>query len=123
MHSGSLYHGDIISAFQREVPDCYVRDYRGGGGWITICRGYKDLPWKSSSLTNRKQYVQVPAHTLMSIPRGEVKAADTYNGLALIKPGWRRGLRMAAKFLTYEQRRRIQKRLRAHVWADIAPWR
>lgn len=109
----------MIEAFKRNVPDCYVRDYRDNNGWLTICRGYKDVPWKSAV----KTYVQVPAHTLLSIPRGNVKSADTYNGLALVKPGWRRGLRMAASHLSYEQRRRIQRHLRRHVWADIAPWR
>ena len=107
----------------REVPDCYVRDYRNNAGWITICRGYKTIPWRGDGLSTQRRYESVPAETLMSIPRGEVRAADTYNGLALVRPGWRRGLRTASGKLTERQRIGIQRRLRRHVWPDIAPWR
>ena len=37
MYYGSIYHGDIISAFERHVPGCYVRDYREQGGFIAVC--------------------------------------------------------------------------------------
>src|SRR3990167_7542698 len=98
MYYGSLEHSRIISAFERSVPDCYVRDYRDKGGYITICRGYKDIPWADQTTTT-KVYRQVPAVTLASIPRGMVTSATLYRGLALERPGWRKELRKAMRYL------------------------
>lgn len=110
MYYGSLYHGDIISAFKRHVPDCYVRDYREVGGFITMCRGYRDIKWNDQT-TTRKVERQVPAVTLVSIPRGYVTSATRYKGLALDRPGWRQEFRKAMRFLTEEQMRGITEDL------------
>ena len=110
MYYGSLYHGDIISAFKRHVPDCYIRDYRERGGYITMCRGYRDIPWNDQT-TTRKVERQVPAVTLVSLPRGYVTSATRYVGLRLDRPGWRQEFRKAMRFLTQEQMRDITEEL------------
>jgi hypothetical protein len=112
MHAGSLYHGDIIAAFERNVPGCYVRDYRDNGGYITICRNYRDIPWRDQ-LSTRNVYRQVPATTLASLPRGYVTAQTIYRGFALVRPGWREEFRKAMRSLTEVQMRRVTKALGA----------
>lgn len=108
MHTGSLYHGDIIAAFERNVPGCYVRDYRDSGGYITICRDYRDIPWRDQ-LSTRNVYRQVPATTLASLPRGHVTAQTIYRGFALVRPGWREEFRKAMRYLAEPQMRRITR--------------
>lgn len=110
MYYGSIEHSKIISAFQKAVPGCYVRDYRDKGGFITVCRDYKDIPWADQTTTT-KVYRQVPAVTLVSIPKGQVTSATLHRGLALERPGWRIEFRKAAKHLTRDQMRRITKDL------------
>lgn len=106
MHAGSLYHGDIIAAFQHNVPGCYVRDYRDSGGYITICRDYRDIPWRDQ-LSTQTVYRQVPAVTLVSLPRGNVTAQTIFHGFRLVRPGWREEFRKAMRFLSEPQMRRI----------------
>ena len=108
MYYGALYHGDIIEAFKRAVPDCYVRDYREQGGYITVCRGLKTILWGDQKSAGRVERA-VPDKTLVSIPRGHVKSATMYKGLALIRPGWRTQFRKAAHYLTHLQKRRITR--------------
>jgi len=110
MYTGSLYHGDIIAAFYRNVPGVYVRDYRENGGYIVICRDYKDLPWRDQ-LSTRKVYRSVPAITLASLPRGFVTSPTLYRGLALARPGWREELRKSMRFLSDAQMRGITRSL------------
>lgn len=110
MYYGSLYLGDIISAFKAHVPDCYVRDYRDNGGYITLCRGYRDIAWRDQ-LSTRKVERQVPSVTLGSFPRGYVTSATIYNGLRLHRPGWRQSFRKAMRYLTEEQMRAITEEL------------
>ena len=111
MFYGSIPHDRIIEAFRRHVPGCYVRDYRDKGGYITVCRNYKDLPWNDQT-TTRKVYRQVPAKTLLNLPRGNVTSATRYRGLALDRPGWRQEFRRAAGHLSDKQKRDITKTLR-----------
>lgn len=110
MYHGSLYHDDIIRAFQRHVPDCYVRDYRDSGGYIVIARGLRDIPWQDQT-TTRRVYRQVPAITLCNLPRGFVTCAGLYDGVRLIRPGWRREFRRAQAHLTDSQMRGITRDL------------
>lgn len=110
MYQGSLPHDRIIEAFSRAVPGSYVRDYRDKGGFITICRDYRDIPWKEQ-LSAPPVYRQVPAVTLVSIPRGNVTPATQYRSLRLERTGWRIQFRNAMKHLTYVQMRRITKAL------------
>lgn len=110
MYYGSLYLGDIISAFTSHVPDCYVRDYRANGGYITLCRGYRDIPWRDQ-LSTRKVERQVPNITLGSFPRGYVTSATIYAGLRLIRPGWRESFRKASRHLTQTQMEKITEEL------------
>lgn len=110
MYGGSLYHGDIIAAFERNVPGCYVRDYRDKGGYITICRYYKDIKWRDQTIAPKVER-QVPAITLCSIPRGFVTAASRYRGLRLDRPGWRKEFRKAASHLTRDQMESITDEL------------
>ncbi len=110
MFLGSIPHDRLISAFERCVPDCYVRDYRGNDGYITICRGYMDIPWKGQ-LSTQKVYRTVPKETLMSMPRGNVTAASLFDGLRLIRPGWRIEIRKAMNKITHQQKKRITRML------------
>lgn len=111
MYQGSIETGTIINAFQRHVPGCYVRDYRGNGGFIVIARYYRDIPWTDQT-TTRKVERQVPAITLVNLPRGNVTAASMFSGLKLHRPGWRVEFRKAMRHLTDNQMRRITKELR-----------
>jgi hypothetical protein len=106
VYYGSLETSRIIEAFRRNVPGCYVRDYRDKGGFITICRDYKDIPWRDQ-ITTTKTYRQVPAVTLASLPRGNVTSATLYRGIALERTGWRIQFRNAMRHLTERQMRRI----------------
>jgi hypothetical protein len=111
MPNGSLYHGDIISAFQRHVPDCYVRDYRGSGGFITVCRNYRTIKWGGQTTTTPVEK-SVPAITLLNLPRGNVTAKTLYMGLKLHRPGWRQEFRRARRHLTTGQIKAIERTLR-----------
>lgn len=111
MYDGSIDHGSVISAFQRSVPGCYVRDYRDNGGFITICRDYRTIKW-GDQLSTSKVEKQVPAITLVNLPRGAVTAASLFKQLRLHRPGWRIEFRRAAPHLTYAQKKRITKALR-----------
>lgn len=108
MYYGSLETGRIIAAFQRAVPDCYVRDYRASGGYITICRNYRNIMWKDQT-TTRKVERQVPAITLCNLPRGNVTAPTFFEGVRLHRPGWRREFKRAMRHLSEGQMRAITK--------------
>lgn len=108
----SIPHDRIIAAFQRHVPGCYIRDYRDSGGFITICRQYRDIPW-TDQMTTRKVYRQIPNITLASIPKGNVTAATLYRGLRLERPGWRIEFRKAAEHLSDSQKQKITRDLKA----------
>jgi len=110
MYTGSIYHGDIIEAFTSSVPGSYVRDYRDRGGFIVIARNYRDIKWRDQT-TTAKVYRQVPAVTLVNIPRGNVTARTIYNGVRLIRPGWREQFRKSMRHLTQEQGKLITKKL------------
>jgi hypothetical protein len=112
MYQGTFEHGQIIEAFQRCVPGTYVRDYRETGGYITICKGYKDIPWRDQT-TTRNVEVQVPDKTLASLPRGNVTAATRYNGLRLDRPGWREQFRKSMRHLSRDQMKAITRFLGA----------
>lgn len=111
MYTGPIQHDRIIEAFRRHVPGCYVRDYRDRGGFITICRQYRDIAW-SEQMSTTKVYKQVPAITLVNLPRGNVTPATHYKGLALQRTGWRLEFRKAMRHLSDLQMRRITKELR-----------
>ena len=102
MYGGSLYHGDIISAFQRNVPDCYVRDYRENGGYITLCRGLRSIRWGDQMDANKVE-MHVPAITLTNLPKGPVTKSTIYRGLRLERPGWRLEFDRARRHLTERQ--------------------
>jgi hypothetical protein len=110
MYGGSISHDDIIRVFERNVPGSYVRDYRDKGGFITICKNYMDIPWRDQ-LSTRNVYRQVPAHTLVNLPRGFVGAATQYKGVRLHRPGWRQEFRKAMRHLSQDQMRAITEDL------------
>lgn len=110
MYYGSIEHSKIISAFQRHVPGCFVRDYRERGGFITICRGYRDIKWGGQTTTT-PVYRKVPHVTLANLPRGNVTSATIYRGLALERTGWRIEFRRAARHLSEVQMRKITRDL------------
>lgn len=112
MHIGSLETARIISAFQRHVPGCYVRDYRDNGGYITVCRDYRDILWNDQTVT-RKVERTVPAVTLLNLPRGWITRRTIFSGLRLHRPGWRQEFERAAKHLSESQMRAITKELGA----------
>lgn len=111
MYQGSLSHDRIISAFERAVPGCYVRDYRENGGYIVIARNLRDIKWRDQTTTSKVER-QVPATTLVNLPRGNVTAACRYAGLRLVRPGWRKEFRRAAEHLTHSQQKAITRILR-----------
>ena len=108
MYDGSLDHGRVIEAFRRNVPGCYVRDYRDKGGYIVVCRDYKDIPWRDQT-TTRKVYRTIPRTTLVNLPQGRVTAPTIYAGLKLHRPGWRQEFRRAARHLSDVQMRSITR--------------
>lgn len=110
MYTGSFYSGDIIAAFQRSVPGCYVRDYRDRGGYIVICRDYKDIRWGGQTTTTKVER-RIPATTLCNLPQGTVTAATRYIGLRHDRPGWRQEFRRASRHLSDAQMRRITREL------------
>ena len=110
MYYGSLDHSRIIKAFERNVPGCYVRDYRDRGGFIVICRQYRDIKWRDQ-MSAPSVYKQVPAVTLVNLPKGNVTSATLYRGLRLERTGWRTEFRKAMKHLTENQMRSITKDL------------
>lgn len=110
MYMGSIESGRILRAFELHVPGCYVRDYRGNGGYITICRDFKTIKWGGQTTTTRVER-QVPARTLCSLPTGNVTAATQYAGLKLHRPGWRQELRRASRYLSDAQKRAITREL------------
>jgi hypothetical protein len=112
MYQGTFEHSKIIEAFARNVPGTYVRDYRENNGYITICQGYKDIPWNDQT-TTRKVEVQVPEKTLVNLPRGNVTAATRYKGLRLDRPGWRQQFRKASRHLSRDQMKKITRFLGA----------
>ncbi len=112
MYAGSFEHGKIIEAYTRNVPGTYVRDYRDNGGYITICRGYKDIKWRDQT-TTANVYRQVPKETLVNLPRGNVTAATIYSGVTLVRPGWRTEFRKSMMYTSRDQQKRIEKFLGA----------
>jgi hypothetical protein len=108
----SIPHDDIIRAFLRNVPGTYVRDYRDNGGYIVICKDYRDIKWGRSGTTTEKVARQIPAVTLVNLPQGNVTKASRYHGFKLDRPGWKHEFRKAAIYLTPDQRRRITKALK-----------
>ena len=110
MYQGSIEHSRILEAFRRHVPGTYVRDYREQNGFITVARGVKDIKWKDQQ-SAPNVYRQVPAETIISIPRGNVTAATKYRGMALERPGWRMEFRKSMVRLTHNQMHRITKAL------------
>jgi hypothetical protein len=111
MYAGSLCSDDIIRAFQRHVPDTYIRDYRDNGGFITICRNYRTIKWRDQLSTSKVER-DVPATTLCNLPQGYVTAASIFEGLRLKRPGWRVEFRRASKHLNESQRKAITKALK-----------
>jgi len=111
MYDGSIEHGKIIGAFQRHVPGCFVLDQRDKGGFIAVCRGTKDMPWRDQT-TTRNVYREVPDVTLLSLPRGNVTPATRYHGIKLDRTGWLEQFRRASRHLTFTQQRNITRELR-----------
>jgi len=119
MYDGSISHDDIIRTFERNVPGAYVRDYRDNGGFITVCRNYRDVKWRDQ-LSAPEVERQVPAVTLVNLPRGFVTARTQYMGVRLHRPGWRQEFRRASKHLSDSQMRAITEDLgRGEVFEGI----
>ena len=112
MYYGSLETGKVIAAFERFVPGVYVRNYLDRGGFIVICRNYKDIPWGGQTTTT-PVYRQVPAITLCNLPRGYIGSATRYSGLSLERTGWRVEFRRAMEHLSDVQMRNITEFLGA----------
>ena len=108
MYPGSFEHGKIIEAFTRNVPGSYVRDYRDNGGYIVICKDYKDIKWKGQTTTTKVERT-VPAKTLVNLPRGNVTAATRYHGLRLTRPGWREQFRKSMRHISRDQMKAITR--------------
>lgn len=114
MYFGPLEVSRVIEAFRLHVPDTYVRDYSANRGFLVICKGYKDIPWRDQ-LSTRKVYRQVPNVTLVNLPTDGafVGPATRFAGLALQRPGWRLQFRRAMRYLSYHQMKGITRTLGA----------
>ena len=120
MYAGSIPHDRIIAAFQKHIPGTYVRDYRASGGYITLCKGYRDIRWKDQA-TGGNVERQVPAITLCNLPQGSVTSATHFKGLKLQRPGWRWEFKRAASFLSLYQKFHITRELGVgQVFPDVA---
>ena len=103
----SIDTSKLISAILRNVPGTFVRDYRDNGGWINIARGARTI-WDNDKDTE-KLSANLPAETLCSLPPGQVQAPSLYNGVRLVRPGWRIEMRRCGRYIDPEQARRIEK--------------
>lgn len=112
MYQGALEVSKVINAFLRAVPDSYVRDYTANNGYIVVARHYRTIKWNDGQSTANVER-NVPATTLINMPKGYATAADRYNGLRLDRPGWRVQFRRSMRHLTMAQMKRITKELRA----------
>lgn len=108
---GSIDSASIISAFTRNVPDCYVRDYQGKGGWLAICRGYREIV----DGTNGHIWT-VPLAQLCVIPKGQVQAPTLAIGAKTERPGWRLQMKKARQYLTPAQMDRIERAVHARIF-------
>ena len=97
----------VIKAFEYNVPGVFVRDYRENRGFIAICRGYKDLYDESKDTAQFTK--SLPAQTLCNLAPGFMQAGSIYQGLRLLRPGWRIEMRKARRFLTRKQQEAISK--------------
>jgi hypothetical protein len=110
MHAGSISHDDIIRAFTNHVPGSFVRDYRANKGFITVCRGLKSIKWRDQ-MSAPKVEKEVPAVTLVNLPRGFVTAQTQFMGIRLHRPGWRQEFRRASRYLSDDQMQAITEDL------------
>lgn len=106
MYGGSLSHDDILRAFTTHVPGSYIRDYRSNKGFIAVCKNFRNIKWRDQ-LSAPKVEVQVPAVTLVNVPKGYVKPATQFVGVRLHRPGWRQEFRKAMRHLSQEQMQAI----------------
>ena len=110
MYAGSIAHDDIIRAFENNVPGCYVRDYRVNKGFIAVCRNLKSIKWRDQ-MSAPKVEKEVPAVTLLNLPRGFVTARTQFMGLRLHRPGWRQEFSRAMRHLSDDQMSGITQEL------------
>ena len=110
MYDGSISHDDIIRAFERHVPGCYIRDYRNNGGYIVICKDFRDIKWRDQTIAPAVER-QIPATTLVNLPRGNVMARTRFVGPRLERPGWRQEFRRASFHLSRDQMEAITDEL------------
>lgn len=83
----------------------------GKGGWLAICRGYKEV----IDGTNGHVWV-VPLSQLCVIPKGPVQAPTLARGAKTERPGWRLQMKSARQYLTPSQMDRIEKELGVRVF-------
>ena len=106
---GGIESSRIIRAFQKWVPECYVRDYTGNRGYLTVARGYKTV---FDSSRNTSHFAEnIPAATLANLSPGYTPEKSIYRGMELIKPGWRQEMARARPLLTDYQAAGIEKDL------------
>jgi hypothetical protein len=106
---GGIESSRIIRAFQRWVPECYVRDYTANRGYLTVARGYKTMFDASRNTSHFAE--NVPARTLANLSPGYTPEKSIYRGMELVKPGWRQEMARARPHLTAYQAERIEKEL------------
>jgi hypothetical protein len=113
---GGIESSRIIRAFQRHVPEVFIRDYVANNGYLVICKGYRTIHDHSR---NTSHYAEnIPAQTLANLrPGGWTPEVARYNGMALVVPGWRQEMRRAAPYLTDYQKEAISRELGAPVFS------
>lgn len=90
----------------RTVPGTYVRDYRPSGGYLTICRGAKEVrvAWSNGLET-------VPRALLCNLTPGWTPRPTLMAGAVPVAPGWQMEMRKLARAITPNQRGQIARLL------------
>ena len=106
---GGIESSRLIEAFKRHVPECYVRDFTGNRGYLTLCKGRQTL-FDFSKHTDKFSDT-VPKWTLANLNPGYTPEKAIYDGAKLLVPGWRMEMRRAAEYLTPHQKRLVSREM------------
>lgn len=94
----------LTNAILSVVPDTFVRDYIGGGGFLQIRRREKIVYSHDSDESYR-----VPAETLCILRPGWTPRSAIMAGAKMLSPGWQIEMRKMEKHIEPEQREAIER--------------
>ena len=102
----AIYTNRIISAFLKNVPGTFVRDYLHNGGFLQVLRGGKVVrSWDSN------ETYAVPAQQLCYLAPGWTPRTTFVKGVVTKRPGWQVQMREAGKKLRPEEIKKIERDL------------